>query len=169
MEQSGTPGLLAGVLSLIGWVELMFFLGQYHHTIDDKGRLTIPARYRDVLAANGACVMQGFDHNLMVWTASAYDHISQRVNRLSITDPSARMLKRLIFSTADRVEVDKAGRILIPQFLREFAELESEAVLIGNGDYFEIWSPAVWSSQELQLQDAEGNQQRFQSLALTME
>jgi MraZ protein len=162
--ESGAPDV-AGVLSLMDKVELMF-LGQYHHNLDDKGRLTIPARFRDLLAAEGAYVLQGFDHNLMVLTASTFEAISRRVNRMSITDPTARLLKRLIFSTANFVEVDRAGRILLPQFLRQGAALDSEVVIVGAGDFFEIWSPEILENQIVQLQDVETNAQRFISLEL---
>ena len=91
------------------------FLGRYDHTIDEKGRLTIPVRYRELLV-EGAFVTQGFDRNLMVLTPSAFDQVYAYINQISMTDPDARQLKRLIFSSAERVEVDKVGRILIPQY-----------------------------------------------------
>lgn len=144
----------------------MFFLGQYHHNVDEKGRLTIPARFRDLLAAEGAYVVQGFDRNLMVLTVSKYEALSERLTRMSLTDPTARLLRRLLFSTADRVEVDKAGRILIPQFLRQSAALDGDAVIVGVGDYFEIWSPESWSAQAGQLQDMDKNAERFMALEL---
>lgn len=143
------------------------FLGQYHHNIDEKGRLTIPARFRDLLAAEGAYILQGFDHNLMVLTAPSFESISLRVSQMSLTDPTARLLKRLIFSTADRVEVDRVGRILIPQFLRQSAGLDGDAVIVGSGSYFEIWAPEVWDQQMSLLQDIEANAQRFVSLDLS--
>jgi MraZ protein len=144
------------------------FLGQYEHTIDEKGRLTIPSRYRDLLQ-DGAYITQGFEQNLMVLTAAAFDHISNRVNRMSMTDPIARQLKRLIFSHADRVEVDRAGRILIPQFLRTSAQLDGAAIMVGVGDYFEIWSPEQWQEQNSLLQDGEANAQRFAALDLSVQ
>jgi MraZ protein len=159
---------MAGVLLLTGKVELMF-LGQYRHNIDEKGRLTVPARFRDVLAVDGAYILQGFDQNLMVLPAPTFEAVSRRVSKMSITDPTARLLKRLVFSTADRVEVDRAGRILIPQFLRESAFLEGDAVVVGAGDFFEIWAPTNWEGQVAQLQDVEANAQRFISLELSSE
>ena len=144
------------------------FLGQYEHTIDEKGRLTIPSRYRDLLQ-DGAYITQGFEQNLMVLTAAAFDHISNRVNRMSMTDPIARQLKRLIFSHADRVEVDRVGRILIPQFLRTSAQLDGAAIMVGVGDYFEIWSPEQWQEQNSLLQDGEANAQRFAALDLSVQ
>ncbi len=143
------------------------FLGQYEHTIDEKGRLTIPARYRDLLQ-NGAFITQGFDENLMVLTADSFEQIYERINRMSMTNPTARQLKRLIFAHADRVEVDRAGRFLIPQFLRQSAQLEGTAILVGVGDYFEIWSPELWNEENATLQDAEANGQRFAALDLSV-
>lgn len=143
------------------------FLGQYQHTVDSKGRLTIPARFRDLLVLDGAYITQGFDHNLMVLTPRSFDVVYERVNRMSMTDPNARLLKRLIFSNADQVTVDKAGRILILQFLRESASIDGDAVIVGVGDYFEIWSPEIWEGQSDQLNDSEANAQRFVALDLS--
>jgi MraZ protein len=136
------------------------FLGQYRHSLDSKGRLTVPARYRELLV-DGAYITQGFERNLMVWKSSAFETISQSVSQMSITNPASRLLRRLIFSSGERVEVDKAGRILIPQFLRQAAHLDGEAVVVGVGDYFEVWSPLMWGEQADQLKDSEANSQRF--------
>jgi MraZ protein len=142
------------------------FLGQYVHSIDEKGRLTIPARFRDVLAAEGAYLMQGFDQNLMVLTEPAFESVRARLRQFSLTDVTARLLRRLVYSTANRVEVDRVGRILIPQFLRDHAGLNTEAILIGSGEYFEIWSQEGWSQQKALLQDAEANAQRFEPFTI---
>jgi MraZ protein len=141
-------------------VERMF-LGQFYHNLDDKGRLTVPSRYRDLLIPAGAYIMQGFDQNLIVLPSDNYEDLYQRIRQMSITDPNARSLRRLFFSTADRAEIDKAGRILIPQFLRSYAGLESALVVVGMGDYFEIWSPETWNVQNQQLQDPQLNTDRF--------
>lgn len=144
------------------------FLGQYQHNVDSKGRLTIPARYRDMLA-DGAYVTQGFEGNLMVMTVSAFGMITKRVKQMSITDPKARLLRRLFYSNGERVDVDKAGRILIPQFLRNTAGLNGEAVVVGVGDYFEIWSPEAWADQATILEDADSNAERFIAFDITSE
>ncbi len=143
------------------------FLGRYDHAIDEKGRITIPVRYRELLE-NGAFVCQGFDRNLMVLTADTFNQISDRVNETSLTDPIARQLKRLIFSSADRCEFDRAGRLLLPQYLREMAQLGETAKVIGVGDYFEIWSPELWAQQNEILQNTETDPQRFAALNLPL-
>jgi MraZ protein len=152
-------------LAINGKIEQMF-LGQYTHSLDPKGRLSIPARFRELLDA-GAYITQGFEQNLMVLTATAFERLSARVNGMSLTDPTARQLKRLLFATADRVELDGSGRIRIPQFLREVAGLNGEAVIIGAGDYFEIWSSQAWQPKAAELQDTEANAQRFAALELS--
>jgi len=143
------------------------FLGRYHHNIDEKGRLTVPARYRNHLIVGGAVITQGFDRNLIVFPQETFERILQRVNRTSLTDPNARMLKRILFSNAELVSVDKAGRILIPQFLRKLGKLESEAVIVGMGDYFEVWSPELWSGLATQLEENQSDVLRFIDLDLS--
>lgn len=136
------------------------FLGQFEHAIDDKGRLTIPSRYRELLVG-GAYVTLGFDQNLMVLTAASFETISDSIRSTSVTDEDARTLKRWIFSNATWVEVDKAGRILIPQWLRSRCQLDSSAVVVGAGDFFEIWAPHVWASHQEKLLDPKNTAQRF--------
>jgi len=142
------------------------FLGQYRHTIDSKGRLTVPARFRELLN-DGAIVTQGFDRNLMVLTETGFTAMTLQVNKKSLTDPTARDLRRLLFSTADRVVPDSNGRILIPSFLREQYQLDGEAVLVGVGDYFEIWQPEDWDQRMNILRDTEANAERFSGLELS--
>jgi MraZ protein len=143
------------------------FFGRYYHNLDDKGRLTIPARFRELLLPDGAYVMQGFDQNLMVLPSAAFEAFSHNINQTSMTDPKSRQLRRLVFSTADRVEFDRAGRILIPQFLRQAAGIGSNVVVVGAGRYFEIWSPESWGVQEELLQDPQANAERFSDFPLT--
>ncbi len=148
-----------------GKIEHMF-LGRFLHNLDSKDRLTVPSRFRDSLE-EGAYVMQGFDCNLLVLTKAAYEAIASQVKLMNMTDTTARLLRRLVFSSAAWVEVDKTGRILIPDFLRTTAKLKEEAIVVGAGDYFEIWAPEVWSEQEALLQNTEANAQRFAALNLS--
>jgi MraZ protein len=156
----------AGVHQLTGIIAQMF-LGQYQHHLDDKGRLMIPARYRDLLAA-GAFVTPGFDRCLMVMTDAYFQDVYARINSMNMADSTTRMLRRLILSNAYQVEVDRVGRILVPQNLREFLALNSgELIVAGQGEYFEVWAPAEWQAQMEKLQDVEANEQRFATLDLS--
>ena len=142
------------------------FLGQFQHNLDEKGRLMIPARYRELLAA-GAFITQGFDKCLMVMTDAYFAQVYDRINSMNLADPTARLLRRLILSNAYPVEVDKVGRILVPGNLRQVIALNGEAIVAGQGDYFEVWNPTDWSQQMDQLQDIETNNQRFATLDLS--
>ncbi len=142
------------------------FLGQYQHSIDDKGRLMVPARFRELLEG-GAYLTQGFEKCLMVMTGTYFKKVYDEITAMSLTDPTARLLRRLIFSTAYPVEVDKVGRVLVPGNLRQFAGLEGDAVIAGQGEYFEVWTPAEWDKQAALLSDAEANNQRFAALDLS--
>ena len=100
------------------------FLGQFQHNLDDKGRLMIPARFRELLEG-GAFITQGFDKCLMVMTEAYFKQVYDRINAMNLADPTARLLRRLILSNAYPVEVDKVGRILMPQNLRTFLGIEN--------------------------------------------
>ena len=160
-KDAGTPGVhqLKGIIA-------QMFLGQFQHNLDDKGRLMIPARFRELLAA-GAFITQGFDKCLMVMTDVYFKEVYDRISAMNLADPMARLLRRLILSNAYPVEADKVGRILLPQNLRQVITLESEAIVAGQGEYFEVWTPAAWNEQMAQLQDLETNDQRFAMLDLS--
>jgi transcriptional regulator MraZ len=142
------------------------FLGQFQHNLDEKGRLMIPARYRELLAA-GAFITQGFDKCLMVMTDVHFKEVYDRINAMNMADPNARRLRRHILSNAYSVEIDKVGRILVPGTLRQVIGLENEAIVAGQGEYFEVWNPVDWNEQMDQLQDIETNNQRFATLDLS--
>ena len=93
------------------------FLGQFQHNLDDKGRLMIPARFRELLEG-GAYITQGFDKCLMVLTEAYFKQVYERIEAMNLADPTARLLRRLILANAYPVEVDKVGRVLVPQNLR---------------------------------------------------
>jgi MraZ protein len=143
------------------------FLGQYEHSIDDKGRLTIPARYRDLLS-NGAVITQGFDPNLIVLSPDSFQNLIDKVSETSITDPSARDLRRLLFGHADQIEIDKVGRMLIPSFLRESAELKTNVTILGMGKYFELWSTEIWEAHSRVSLNSDANSRRFTAFELSV-
>jgi MraZ protein len=142
------------------------FLGQFLHTLDDKGRLMIPARFRELLDG-GAYITQGFDRCLMVMTGLYFQQVYDSLSAMNMTDPMARLLRRMILANAFPIEIDKVGRVLVPQKLRDFAGLNGDAVVTGQGEYFEVWTPSSWAEQEQQIQDTEKNNQRFAALKLS--
>jgi MraZ protein len=142
------------------------FLGQFEHAIDEKGRMIVPARFREELG-DSAYITRAFDNNLTVMCEAVFESLALQLNELSITDPSVRQLQRLVLSNAGKVEFDKVGRILIPQKLREAANLHSEAVLVGQGNRFEIWSPDLWEEEIRRLNSPEVAE-RFKDLKLPL-
>ncbi len=159
----------SGVSVINPLVELKFdmFLGEYRHSVDDKGRLTVPSRYRQLLE-DGGYVTEGFDPNLLVLQKDTFEQLGQAIQRLSITDSSMREAARLWFSRAERIQPDSSGRILLPQFLRTKHDLVQEVVLVGVGSYFEIWSPEEWLKQAEKLDSAQQNAEYFSKLNLSL-
>ncbi len=120
------------------------FLGEYAHSLDDKGRLTLPARFRDRMAS-GVVVTRGLDGCLFVFTQEEWKKIVSTLDeRLSFTKKSARSFARFFFSGAADIIPDRQGRVLIPSFLRAYANLDSEVVIIGVNNRLEIWNPQRW-------------------------
>ena len=141
------------------------FLGKFSRTLDSKSHFSVPPAYRGSLA-RGAYVTQGFDRNLQVLTSEAFQEIYRTVVSLNIANPLARLLLRLILGTAQESGVDANGELVIPEELKEFANLNKDIYLIGQGEYFEIWSPDLWDQQEAQLRDADANGSRFSALTV---
>jgi MraZ protein len=140
------------------------FLGRYSHSIDAKGRLAIPARFRDLLGGE-AVVTRGIDRCLSLYPMAAWTELAEKVSGLSISDPDARAFRRMFFAEAANVEFDRQGRILLPPDLRRYAGLDGEATVVGMHTYVEIWSPADWESQsELIDQQASSIAQRLATL-----
>lgn len=128
------------------------FLGEYTHTIDDKGRLTIPAKFRGELAA-GMVVTRGFDNNLMVYPLSEWEKLAAEILSRPLAEARMREFRRRVFSGAVDVEPDRQGRILIPPYLRDFAHIEGEVVVVGMFNYIEVWSTAEWTAVREQIEN----------------
>jgi len=121
------------------------FMGEYRHSLDDKGRLTIPSKFRDGLGTSFV-VTRGLDHCLFAFPRSEWSHLEQKLKSLPFTRADARAFTRFLFSGAIEVELDKQGRINLPAHLREFAQLEKDCVVIGVSNRVEIWSKDNWES-----------------------
>jgi len=121
------------------------FLGEFSHTIDDKGRLTLPAKFR-VDFANGIVVTRGIDRCLFAFPQAQWHTLAGQVSELPLTEPQAREIRRLLFSGASDDTLDKQGRVLIPQYLREYANLNGEVVVAGLNTHVEIWNPEDWNA-----------------------
>lgn len=130
------------------------FSGEYEHTIDDKGRLTIPAKFRAKLA-EGLFVTRGLDGCLFVLPPDAWEALSEKVASLPLAQGSARLFSRMIYSGTE-CKLDKQGRILLPPPLREHADIDSEAVVIGVNSRLEIWSKKRWQELITRMEEESG-------------
>jgi MraZ protein len=119
------------------------FLGEFTHTIDNKGRLTLPAKLRPVLT-EGVVVTRGLDGCLFIFTKAHFEALAQRAAALPLTQADARDFTRMLFSGAADLEVDRQGRVLLPPLLRAFAQLESEVIIVGVNTRMEVWNKAAW-------------------------
>ncbi len=130
------------------------FLGRYAHNLDAKGRLAIPARYREALA-EGVVLTRGIDRCLALYPMAAWRPLAEKVAALPLTDADARNFRRLVFAEAADLNLDAQGRILVPPDLRRYAGIEREALVVGVDTSLEIWSPERWAAVESSL-DADG-------------
>ena len=119
------------------------FMGEYNHSIDPKGRVIVPAKFREQLGEEFV-VTKGLDGCLFVYDMSEWSAFEEKLKTLPITNKDARSFVRFFLAGATTVEVDKQGRILLPGVLREFAELVKDVVIIGAGARAEIWSKERW-------------------------
>lgn len=122
------------------------FMCEYNHTVDAKGRLIVPAKFRETLG-DVFVVCKGLDHCLYVYSNEDWDAFAKQLSTLPLTNKEARQFVRFFLSGASQVEVDKQGRILVPPSLRTFAELDKDVVLAGVGHRIEIWSKDRWEGE----------------------
>ena len=118
-------------------------MGEYNHTIDAKGRLISPSKFREVLG-DEFVVTKGMDGCLFVFDDPEWQAFEEKLRALPMIDKEARQFTRFFLAGAASVEVDKQGRILLPAVLREFAGITKDAVLVGVGSRVEIWSKDRW-------------------------
>ncbi|MGC4934960.1 division/cell wall cluster transcriptional repressor MraZ [Gordonia sp. DT30] len=127
----------------------MRFVGTYTPKLDDKGRLTLPAKFRDALAG-GVMVTRGQDHSLSVYRADEFDAIAEKTMEASRNDPEARAFQRYFFASTDEQRPDGQGRVTVSAEHRQYAGLSKECVVIGSFDHLEIWDAQAWRDYQSQ-------------------
>jgi MraZ protein len=147
---------------------MFMFMGEYSHTIDSKGRLIMPAKFREGLGEKFV-MTKGLDNCLFVYPMEEWKILEEKLKRLPITKADARAFVRFFFSGATECEFDKQGRILIPQNLREHAGLEKETVITGVASRIEIWSSENWRkySQKAEI-DYENIAEKLEDLDISL-
>jgi MraZ protein len=141
------------------------FTGEYRHAVDGKGRVAVPARFRDQLAGE-VVVARWLEPCLAVFPKAAWEQLADKIDGLRVVDPIARQLERRLFAWAFETELDKQGRMLLPQNLRDFAGLEVEAVVAGVSRHVEVWSPTRWDDNARGLFDSDEFGQSIASLGI---
>lgn len=119
------------------------FIGEYQHAIDEKGRLAIPVKFRKKLSG-GAVVTRGLDNCLFVFSMTEWKKLAEKIAALPMTQADSRAFSRLMLAGAVDVETDGQGRVIIPEYLRQYAGLKKDAVVAGLFNRMEIWDRAAW-------------------------
>jgi len=120
-------------------------LGEYRHTLDNKGRMAIPAKFRDKLTS-GAIITRGIDNCLFVFAPAEWEILAKKLIALPLAQANSRAFVRLMLAGATDVELDNQGRILIPDYLRKYAGLKKETVVAGLYNRIEVWDEAAWAN-----------------------
>jgi MraZ protein len=129
------------------------FIGEYRHSIDAKGRVAIPARFRLQLE-EGAVVVRWVEGCAAIFPRSAFEALASKITSLPLANENARAVSRFLFSSAFEVERDSQGRIVLPGAIRNWAGLGTDAVIVGAGERVEIWAPDRWASRAMDSADA---------------
>lgn len=123
------------------------FFGEFEHNIDSKGRLTIPSRFKEDLAG-GIVITRGLDGCLWAFTRDEWKKIAEKIANLTLTSAEARRFTRFMFSSASESIPDRNGRVIIPQKLMQYANIEREVVVAGVMNKIEIWNPTQWDEEQ---------------------
>ncbi len=126
------------------------FLGEYNHSLDSKGRLTIPAKFRDQLATGLVVTRNPSERCLLALPQAEWERVAGKVNSLPMMDSRSGLLRRAFFSAAEDLKPDRQGRVLISQRLRDYAQIQSEVIVNGMYTFLELWEPNAWDEKVLQ-------------------
>lgn len=121
------------------------FIGEYSHNLDEKWRIALPKKFRDAFIS-GAIITRGFDNCLFVYTNTQWEVLAQKLATLPFSQAHVRAFTRLMLAGAMDVTLDKQGRIIIPEYLRTFADLKKQVVITGMYDRLEIWDQETWAA-----------------------
>lgn len=129
------------------------FTGEYRHSIDAKGRLIVPARLRPALGSDDVVLTRWLENCIALWSASGWEEIETRLRAQGSSTPAARGFVRNVAASAYSDQIDKQGRITVPQHLREIAGIDRDVVVTGALSHGEIWSPERWEQQQQQMEE----------------
>jgi MraZ protein len=146
----------------------MMFFGKCALQLNDQSELTLPIDYRKAMSKT-AYLTQGFDRNLYLLSQEAFTTLSSHLSSTSISDPLSRLLRRLLLGGAAEIVVDEMGQVKLPPELCEYAGLEQEIILVGQGEYLEIWSSSLWEQEMENLKNPGTNTHQFEKFNLPLD
>ncbi|MDA1169006.1 MAG: division/cell wall cluster transcriptional repressor MraZ [bacterium] len=123
------------------------FIGQYNHTIDEKGRMNLPIKFRREVSS-GVVVTRGLDHCLFVYPKAQWQEMAEKLAKLPVTQKSSRAFARLMLAGAWDAELDSQGRLMLPEYLRQYAEIKKHVVVAGLYNRIEVWDEEAWSKYQ---------------------
>ena len=132
------------------------FIGEYNHSIDEKNRLAIPAKFRAILA-KGAVVTKGLDNCLFLYTSKDWQELAEKLAKLPISQSNTRAFARLMLGGAMDVSLDKQGRVILPDYLKQFASLKKKVIITGLMNRLEIWDEAAWNKYKSETEKSSGD------------
>ena len=141
------------------------FTGEYRHSLDAKGRVAVPSRFRADLRG-GAFLSRWIDLCLGLFPRDAWDTLAGKVAALPVTDAGARTFSRFLFASAYEVELDGQGRVVVPAGLREWAGLDGDVVVVGARDHVELWAPARWAEYSADMTSPDVLAEHLQGLGI---
>jgi len=128
------------------------FIGEYNHIIDEKGRLALPIKFRKDFKS-GAVVTRGLDNCLFVFTKKSWEELADKLSHLPISQSKSRAFARLMLAGAMDVRLDSQGRIILPEYLRNFSKLNKKAIVAGVFNRLEIWDETLWNTYKLDVEN----------------
>ena len=126
------------------------FLGEFEYSLDDRGRVAIPPRFRDEFKT-GLVLARGIDHNITVYTPEGWQRLTARLESLPFTQGDVRHLQRAVYARAFEAELDRQGRVLLPALLRQYAGIQQGVIVAGMNDHLELWEPELWAAEQAML------------------
>lgn len=127
------------------------FLGEYEYRLDQKGRVSVPSKFREEFK-EGIILTRGYDRCVMAYTPLEWEKIHEKFASMSTTRSKARLLNRIVFSNAFDGALDRAGRVMIPNTLKDYAHISDDVIIAGAGSYLEIWSKDLWSKEKVTME-----------------
>jgi MraZ protein len=128
------------------------FIGEYNHTIDEKGRLAIPVKFRADFKT-GAVVTRGLDNCLFLFTKKSWNELAEKLSKLPISQSKSRAFARLMLAGAMDVKLDTQGRIILPEYLRTYSKLNKKTIVAGVYNRLEIWDENLWNTYKLDVEN----------------